>query len=104
MSFTSNELLAECLLIKGVYLNRETFLSEPLQSSEHRPVYPLVGALPIGFMNSPSWKVVDFRGYGYSTGHPSLGTMSSDGERVVEYLPTLFQRHALPWPWPGQVG
>ncbi|CAK9100253.1 Protein ABHD13 (Alpha/beta hydrolase domain-containing protein 13) (Abhydrolase domain-containing protein 13) [Durusdinium trenchii] len=45
--------------------------------------------------------VVDFRGYGYSTGHPSLGTMSSDGERVVEYLPTLFQRHALPWPWPG---
>ena len=46
-------------------------------------------------------EVADFRGYGYSTGSPSLSTMSTDGERVLELLPAFCQEKSLPWPWPG---
>ncbi|CAJ1416837.1 unnamed protein product [Effrenium voratum] len=47
--------------------------------------------------------VVDFRGYGYSTGSPSLGTLGSDGERVVAALPGFLRAKQLPWPWPGRM-
>ncbi|CAL1148996.1 unnamed protein product [Cladocopium goreaui] len=45
------------------YLDPEVF--HPLQASK-------VSAL-----------VADFRGYGYSTGRPSLATIATDGERVA---------------------
>lgn len=47
--------------------------------------------------------VADFRGYGYSTGRPSLATIATDGERVVDALPNFLGQHQLPWPWPGGV-
>lgn len=47
--------------------------------------------------------VADFRGYGYSTGRPSLATIATDGERVVDALPNFLGQHELPWPWPGGV-
>ena len=47
--------------------------------------------------------IVDFRGYGFSTGGsgPSLSTMNVDAERVCDALPEFFKARGLPWPWPG---
>ena len=38
---------------------------------------------------------IDYRGYGWSTGSPSLSTLLSDIEAVQAALPELLQRHAL---------
>ena len=38
---------------------------------------------------------IDYRGYGWSTGTPSLSTLLSDIETVQAALPELLQRHAL---------
>lgn len=38
---------------------------------------------------------VDYRGYGWSTGTPSFGTLLGDIERVVAELPDILARFAL---------
>ena len=52
---------------------------------------------------SASALIVDFRGYGFSTGGsgPSLSSMNMDAERVCDALPEFFKSRDLPWPWPG---
>ena len=52
---------------------------------------------------SASALIVDFRGYGFSTGGsgPSLSTMNADAEHVCDALPEYFKSRDLPWPWPG---
>eukprot|EP00434_Breviolum_minutum_P020194 symbB.v1.2.017807.t2/scaffold1391.1/size121936/3 len=46
--------------------------------------------------------IVDFRGYGFSTGISSHYHLRSDGEHVCNALPDLWMKRAkLPWPWPG---
>ena len=61
------------------------------------------GSYSIEFSVFALSQVVDFRGYGYSTGSPSLGTLGSDGERVVAALPGFLRAKQLPWPWPGRM-
>ena len=46
--------------------------------------------------------IVDFRGYGFSTGSgPSLSSLNVDAERVCDALPGFLSSRGLPWPWPG---
>ncbi|CAE7561265.1 abhd13 [Symbiodinium natans] len=45
--------------------------------------------------------VTDYRGYGWSSGEPSLATFLKDAEPLAEHLPELFVQHGLSWPYPG---
>ncbi|CAE8597603.1 unnamed protein product, partial [Polarella glacialis] len=45
--------------------------------------------------------VIDYRGYGWSGGEPSLATFLKDAEPLAEKLPELFVQHGLAWPYPG---
>eukprot|EP00406_Dinophysis_acuminata_P076885 CAMPEP_0179251864 /NCGR_PEP_ID=MMETSP0797-20121207/21912_1 /TAXON_ID=47934 /ORGANISM="Dinophysis acuminata, Strain DAEP01" /LENGTH=519 /DNA_ID=CAMNT_0020959663 /DNA_START=42 /DNA_END=1601 /DNA_ORIENTATION=+ len=47
--------------------------------------------------------IIDYRGYGFSTGEPSHASLYVDGDRVCEALPKLLQDRGLPWPWPGRL-
>mmetsp|Transcript_41958 Transcript_41958/g.75126 ORF Transcript_41958/g.75126 Transcript_41958/m.75126 type:complete len:588 (+) Transcript_41958:149-1912(+) len=47
--------------------------------------------------------IVDFRGYGFSSGAPSFVTMHTDARRFCDELPSLFKQKGLPWPWPGRL-
>ena len=40
-------------------------------------------------------QVVDFRGYGWSTGVPTLSKIASDGAAIVPHLPELLRRGGL---------
>eukprot|EP00933_Yihiella_yeosuensis_P034805 TRINITY_DN28279_c0_g1_i1.p1 TRINITY_DN28279_c0_g1~~TRINITY_DN28279_c0_g1_i1.p1 ORF type:complete len:765 (-),score=163.61 TRINITY_DN28279_c0_g1_i1:288-2303(-) len=44
---------------------------------------------------------VDYRGYGWSSGEPSLATFLKDAEPFAERLPELFIQHGFAWPYPG---
>lgn len=45
--------------------------------------------------------VVDYRGYGWSGGEPSLATFLRDAEKFAEKLPEIFIQHGFAWPYPG---
>ncbi|CAK0826413.1 unnamed protein product, partial [Prorocentrum cordatum] len=45
--------------------------------------------------------VVDYRGYGWSAGQPSLATLLKDAEPLAEKLPEILVQASLPWPYPG---
>jgi len=45
--------------------------------------------------------VVDYRGYGWSAGEPSLATFLRDAEPLAEKLPELIVQHGLAWPYPS---
>mmetsp|Transcript_10263 Transcript_10263/g.32552 ORF Transcript_10263/g.32552 Transcript_10263/m.32552 type:complete len:527 (-) Transcript_10263:124-1704(-) len=47
--------------------------------------------------------IVGYRGFGFSTGEPSLASLQVDGDRVCDALPGLFKERDLPWPWPGRL-
>ncbi|CAE7742712.1 abhd13 [Symbiodinium sp. CCMP2592] len=47
--------------------------------------------------------VADYRGYGWSSGEPSLATFLKDAEPLAEQLPELFVQHGLSWPYPGGI-
>jgi len=46
---------------------------------------------------------IDFRGYGWSDGEPSLTTFLSDAEPLAERLPEILLEHGLSWPLAGGV-
>eukprot|EP00930_Biecheleria_cincta_P001599 TRINITY_DN102733_c0_g1_i1.p1 TRINITY_DN102733_c0_g1~~TRINITY_DN102733_c0_g1_i1.p1 ORF type:complete len:911 (+),score=187.64 TRINITY_DN102733_c0_g1_i1:89-2821(+) len=46
---------------------------------------------------------VDYRGYGWSGGEPSLATFLRDAEKFAEKLPELFIQHGFAWPYPGGI-
>mmetsp|Transcript_8040 Transcript_8040/g.16951 ORF Transcript_8040/g.16951 Transcript_8040/m.16951 type:complete len:944 (+) Transcript_8040:99-2930(+) len=45
--------------------------------------------------------VVDYRGYGWSGGEPSLSTFLRDAEPLAEKLPEIFVQNGMTWPYPG---
>lgn len=48
--------------------------------------------------------IVDFRGYGFSTGTgASIAWIHVDAERICDMLPEFISRRGLPWPWPGKL-
>lgn len=44
---------------------------------------------------------VDYRGYGWSGGEPSLATFLRDAEKFAEKLPEIFIQHGFAWPYTG---
>ncbi|CAJ1420537.1 unnamed protein product, partial [Effrenium voratum] len=50
-----------------------------------------------------SMLVFDYRGYGWSSGKPSMANLLSDAEQCMEQLPLLLKKHGLRWPWPGPL-
>lgn len=47
--------------------------------------------------------VVDYRGYGWSGGEPSLATFLRDTEPLAEKLPEIFIEHGFAWPYAGGI-
>eukprot|EP00434_Breviolum_minutum_P008171 symbB.v1.2.007205.t1/scaffold439.1/size205343/8 len=47
--------------------------------------------------------VFDYRGYGWSSGKPTMANLLSDAEQCIEQLPVLLKGHHLPWPWPAPI-
>merc|ERR1712183_1104398 len=47
--------------------------------------------------------VFDYRGYGWSTGRPSMVRLTKDAEACTLKLQSILARHQLPWPWPAPV-
>merc|ERR1740117_2052512 len=46
---------------------------------------------------------VDYRGYGWSDGEPSLATFLCDAEPLAERLPEIVVEHGMSWPLAGGV-
>lgn len=56
------------------------------------------GIAPLFFDSGASLLVVDYRGYGWSTGTPLTSKLLSDAEAVVTALPTIFAAANVPDP------
>ncbi|CAE7227954.1 abhd13 [Symbiodinium sp. CCMP2456] len=50
-----------------------------------------------------SMLIFDYRGYGWSSGRPTMANLLSDAEQCMQKLPEILQEKGLAWPWPAPV-
>ncbi|CAE7461246.1 WAV2 [Symbiodinium natans] len=50
-----------------------------------------------------SMLIFDYRGYGWSSGKPTMANLLSDAEQCMQKLPDIIRQNGLTWPWPAPV-